>query len=202
LRRGHELGTKQFGWRFPSAEWIREAEQMVAVDGKLPEFLKGEFTPKDTTEALDLAGVCQIRKLHHATTRLYTDAFAADPRLADNPQAGHRYNAACSAAQAAAGEGEDAAKLDDKERARLRKQAIDWLRADLTALTKLTESGPANARSFVQQTLKHWQQDSDLISIRDAAALPQLSAEDRVACEKLWADVAALLKKAETPAPK
>ena len=45
--------------------------------------------------------------------------------------------------------------------------------------------------------MKHWQQDSDLAGVRDAAALEKLPAEERAACEKLWADVAALLKKVE-----
>ena len=59
----------------------------------------------------------------------------------------------------------------------------------------MTASGPANARSFVQQTLKHWQKDTDLAGIRDEAALAKLPAEDRTTCEKLWSDVAALLAK-------
>jgi hypothetical protein len=48
--------------------------------------------------------------------------------------------------------------------------------------------------------LRHWQQDRDLASLREAAALAKLPAEDRVACETLWAEVAALVKKAEEKA--
>jgi hypothetical protein len=48
----------------------------------------------------------------------------------------------------------------------------------------------------VQQALRQWQQNSDLVGLRDAAALAKLPAEERAACEKLWADVAALLTKA------
>jgi hypothetical protein len=96
----------------------------------------------------------------------------------------------------AAGQAKDAAKLDDEERPRLRKQALDWLRADLAAWIKLIARGPPTDRVAVQQKLKHWQMDSDLAGIRDATALAKLVAEDRAACEKLWADVAALLKKA------
>jgi hypothetical protein len=53
----------------------------------------------------------------------------------------------------------------------------------------------------VQQKLKHWQMDSGLAGIRDATALAKRVAEDRAACEKLWADVAALLKKANVWLP-
>ncbi len=118
---------------------------------KLPAFLKGEFQPADTKERLGLAGVCQGKKLNQQAAGLYAAAFAADPKLADDLKAGHRYNAACHAALAAAGQGEDAAKLDDKERARLRKQALDWLRADLALRTKQLETGKPADRAEVQQ---------------------------------------------------
>ena len=48
----------------------------------------------------------------------------------------------------------------------------------------------------------HWQEDRDLAGVRDKDALAKLPAEERAAWEKLWADVAALLKKAEAPAKK
>jgi superkiller protein 3 len=197
LKRGHELGGKQPGWRFPSAAWVRQAERMAALEAKLPALLKGQFQSTDTEERLALAEVCQAKKLHHAAARLYLDLFAGHPKLADNLQAGHRYNAACSAALAAASQGKDAGKFDDKERARLRQQALDWLHAELAIYTKLTAGGPVNARSFVQQTLKHWQKDTDLAGIRDKEAMAKLPAEEQKACTQLWADVAALLKKAE-----
>jgi tetratricopeptide (TPR) repeat protein len=194
-RRGHELGTKQPGWPYPSAQWVRETEWMTAMESKLPAFLKGEFQPRDTAQRLGLIGVCQVKKRHAAAARLYADAFAADPRLADEPTSNHRYNAACSAALAAAGQ--DAGKLDDKEKARLRKQALDWLRADLTLRTRELESGKPADRAAVQQTLRHWQKDSDLTGFRDRAALAKLPAQEQKACTQLWAEVAALLKKAQ-----
>lgn len=45
-------------------------------------------------------------------------------------------------------------------------------------------------------TLEHWRKDTDLACLRDAEALKAVSAEERQACERLWADVAALSKKA------
>jgi hypothetical protein len=47
-----------------------------------------------------------------------------------------------------------------------------------------------------QQTLRHWQEDTDLAGIREAAALAKLPAAEQAACHALWADVAALLGKA------
>jgi hypothetical protein len=45
--------------------------------------------------------------------------------------------------------------------------------------------------------MKHWQQDSELAGIRDRTAVARLPAEEQKACTQLWADVTALLKKAE-----
>jgi eukaryotic-like serine/threonine-protein kinase len=196
-RRGDELGTRQRGWDYPSDRWVREAERAVALEARLPAVLKREFKPQDTAERLGLAGVCQAKKPHHAATCLYAAAFAADPWSASDRRAQHRYHAACCAALAAAGQGEDAAELGDAAKAKLRDQALDWLKADLNALGKLLDSGPPQARPAIVQTLSHWQKDRDLAGIRDRAALAKLPTEERAAFTQLWADVAVLLKRAE-----
>ena len=72
--------------------------------------------PGTTEERLGLAEWCRSRSSIATAAGLYAAAFAADPRLADDLKADHRYNAACFAALAAAGQGEDAAGLDDAER--------------------------------------------------------------------------------------
>src|SRR5262249_11023622 len=170
LRRGHELGTKQPGWPYPSAAWVRQAEANAALEAKLPAFLKGAFRPGDTKERLGLAGVCQGKKLHHQAAGLYAAAFAADPRLAADFEGELPHAAAGNAALAAAGVGEDAAQLDDRERVRLRQQALDWLRADLALRTRQLESDKPAERAWAQEVLHERQQDADLASVRDAAA--------------------------------
>ena len=79
------------------------------------------------------------------------------------------------------------------------KQALDWLRADLARRTKQLESGKPADHAEVPQTMGHWQQDTDLAGIRDAANLAKLSGEEQKACTQLWTDVAALLKQANAP---
>jgi tetratricopeptide (TPR) repeat protein len=176
---------------------LARAERLAAARDKFAAFQNGRYTPASNEEGLGLAEWCQIKKLHHSATRLYAAAFAADPRLADDLQAAHRYSAACLAALAATGQGEDAARLDDKERTRLRQQALAWLRADLALRARQLESGQPPDRAAVQGSLAHWQQDGDLAGLRDPAALAKLPPEERATCEKLWADVAALLLKAQ-----
>jgi len=132
-----------------------------------------------------------------ASARWWAEAFTADPKLADDLELSHRYEAACAAALAAAGQGADAGRLDDQGRARWRKQALEWLRADLLANGKLLASGKREARPLVRQRLRHWQGDQQLAGLRESAAVARLPADERDACQQLWAEAQALLSKAE-----
>src|SRR5262249_25940367 len=42
LRRGHDLGSRNPRWPYPSAQWVRQCERQVELDGKLPGFLVGK----------------------------------------------------------------------------------------------------------------------------------------------------------------
>ena len=196
LRRGHALGSRQPGWQYPSAQWVRQAERLAELDNKLPSFRQGVYQPRDNEERLSLARVCRTRKLYLAAARLSAAAFAAEAGRAEDLRAGHRYNAACCAARAAAGQGEDAAGLSEPERGRWRRQAVAWLRADLALWTKRLASGRAEDRSTLAQALRNWLVDADLVGLRGAAPLDQLPADERALCQQLWADVASLLRQA------
>jgi serine/threonine-protein kinase len=166
------------------------------VGEKLPAILQGKAKPADAGERIALAQFCQqIKQYYIAAARFYAEAFAEQPRLAEDLPAWHRYNAACVAALAAAGQGKGADKLDDKQRARLREHALDWLRADLAAWTAMLNKGPPQVPALVQQRMRHWQKDPDLASLRDREPLTKLSRDEREAWVKLWADVGALLKR-------
>jgi serine/threonine-protein kinase len=195
LKRGHELGAKRPDWLYPSAQWVRDAECLVALDRKLPALLRGEERPADLAEQLGLARLCALKKRHAAAARFYAEAFAAQPKLAADLQTQDRYNAACAAALAAAGQGADAKALPDKVTAMLRRQALRWLRDDLAAYGKL--AGRTMSLPLVRQRLVHWQKDADLAAVREQEALDRLPDDERQACRRLWADVADLLKKVE-----
>jgi eukaryotic-like serine/threonine-protein kinase len=198
LKQGHALGSQRPDWRYPSDRSVRQCESLLALDRRLAAVLKGAEVA-NTIERLQLAWLCQqpFKGLYRASARLYADAFAAEPKLADDlRKPRHRDCAARAAARAAAGQGRDACNLDDRERSRLRRQAQDWLRADLAAYTQLAEKGKED-RQLVQQRLARWQQDTDLATLRDEKALAALPEKERMAWRQLWADVAALRKKVE-----
>jgi hypothetical protein len=174
---------------------VRQCQRMLQLDGRLAAVRQGKATPRDAIERLNLANLCQqpYKGLPATAVRLYEEAFSDQPASADDLGASHRYNAACAAALAAAGKGKDSGKLDAPERARLRQQALGWLRADLKARAKQLNSWWPGAPAQARHALTHWRNDPDLASLRDKAldALPQ---PERGAWRKLWAEVDALLK--------
>jgi tetratricopeptide (TPR) repeat protein len=176
---------------------LQACERMLKLEKRLPRLLRGEDQADSAQESLDLARMCYLKRMHAATARFFGEAFAAAPALASSRQVLLRYRAACAAALAAAGQGTDAAKLDEAAKGKLRRQALDWLKAEVAAWDQLLDAGAPQAGPFIVRTLKHWQTDGDLAGLRAAAALAKLPAGERAAFGKLWAEVASLLKKAE-----
>ena len=85
------------------------------------------------------------------------------------------------------------------ERTRLRQQALDWLRAELTAWHKVLQSGKDKERAAVAQAMQHWLKDDDFAGVRDAAVLKPLSEVERRRWQRLWEDVENLRKSAAAP---
>jgi tetratricopeptide (TPR) repeat protein/serine/threonine protein kinase len=198
FRRGHELGSKKPSWNVPSTQVVWACERLVELDGKLPAILSGQKKPADADERQNAAWLCQqpYKQLHAAAARFYAEAFADKPQLADDLNAQHRYNAACSAALAGCGQGKDADKLDAKERARLRQQALDWLRADLKAYHQVMDKSADKAGPAIAQQMQHWLKDTDFTGVRGPDALPRLTEAERKEWQKLWEEVEALRMRA------
>jgi serine/threonine-protein kinase len=197
LRRGHELGSKLSYWNktYPSAEWVRKCEYLIDLDNRLPAILAGMAEPADRVERLNLAWLSQqpYKQCYALSVRLYGDAFADQPKLADDLRSQYRYKAARAAVLAAAGQGMDAKKLHQQEQERLRSKAYDWLRADLAAWIKRWKDSPQTGPE-IRKVLAHWQKDADLASIRETVQLEKLPRTEITSFRQLWADVAALAK--------
>jgi tetratricopeptide (TPR) repeat protein/serine/threonine protein kinase len=200
LRRGHELSSKTPGWPNPSAEWLRQCERLIELDGKLPGILRGDTRPASPAECIELADLCSHKRLHRAEAGFYKEAFDAQPKLVDDLDAEHRYNAACAAALAGCGKGQDAAQVDDTKRARLRRQALDWLRADLQAWGRRLDREPDKVPKVVEQ-MHHWLTDTDTAGVRGAEALARLPEAEREPWQTLWSDIANTLARAQAKKP-
>jgi tetratricopeptide (TPR) repeat protein len=178
-------------------DWIwhvlrREAEDLIIPN--VQAFLEGKYEPQDNDERLALLGVCQFTDRTRASARLYAEAFAAAPRLAQDLRAGHRYHAARAAARAGCGRGADAGGSGETERTQWRAQAREWLRADLAAWGQALDSDSATARASVRQRLTQWRADPDLAVLREPVELDNLPADERKDCLALWDEVSRVLQ--------
>jgi tetratricopeptide (TPR) repeat protein/predicted Ser/Thr protein kinase len=191
-RTGHDLGSRRKGWGYDSAGWVQGCEHLIELDGRLPAVLRGERPPAGAAGFLELAALCRYKGLHASSVRFYTEALDADATLAEV----QRFRAACSAAQAGCGEGEDAAAAPDKARASLRKQAREWLRADLAGWARRLAGGTPRDRAEVRTQLGIWLVHPALAGVRDAGRLAALPAEERAVWQQYWAEVSALAAKA------
>jgi tetratricopeptide (TPR) repeat protein len=169
------------------------AQRLGVLEPKLPGLIEGTYQPA-REERLDLAVLCRSRRLYRAAAGLYADAFAADAKVADDLKAGKRYSAACCAALAGCGQGEDGGKADGTEKARLRGQALAWLRADLALWRKQLEGGKSADRAVVQARMRQWRKEGDLAGVRDKDSLAKLPEAERQQWQKLWTDVEALIE--------
>jgi tetratricopeptide (TPR) repeat protein len=199
FRRGHALGTRKPGWTYPSLDWLREAELLGGLEGKLAGVLAGEAKVSDPGELLGLARLCQLpcKGLHATAVRFYSAAFTARPALGQDLNQQHRYRAAFAAALAGTGHSNDAGALDERQRTRLRGQALGWLRADLAVYAGLANGGLPHARTLVQERLSHWRQDPDFAGVR-GVALAKLPEAERDGWHKLWLDVDEVLARAQS----
>src|SRR5260370_35200931 len=170
---------------------IRECDRLIELDRKLLAIQRKEIKPADAHECLELAEFCQFpyKRLYAAATEFYAEVFAGDPRLDESFRKGPRYAAACCAAQAAAGQGADAPKSDDKEQTRLRRLALQWLSADLGLWKKLAETSGRDDQAATQRAVQAFKNNPALSSVRNSQELAKLPKIEREAWENFWAEV-------------
>jgi serine/threonine-protein kinase len=221
LQRGHELGLKKPGWKYPSDQWVRNADQMIQLDNRATAILARKAQPANSTEQVNLALFCQNAKYDYgAAARLYAGAFAATPELAEDQSKAFRYQAARTAALAASGMGMGADKLDDKQKTGLRRQALDWLGSDLKLFAAIVsrfqavsdkDAKPASPSEKTSDQLKkpgvadllrvcdrlqRWWHDPALARLREEKALARLPADQQKEWHNFWATAHAVDKQA------
>jgi tetratricopeptide (TPR) repeat protein len=170
--------------------------RLAALDARLAAIVKGAAAT-DNAERLALAQRASDTARHALAARLWSEALETDPKLADDREAQHRYDAACAAALAGSGQGKDDRPPDEAAKAKLRAQALGWLKAELTVWSTLLETARPDAHARIVRTLQHWQQDPDLAGVRDAKGIEALPESEREAWRTLWKDVAAALGQRE-----
>jgi hypothetical protein len=175
---------------------IEYTDRLLDLERTLPAILKREAEPKDAADRLEFAKFCfTYKKEYVAAVRFYFGAFQADAMLADSVHSNNYSQAARAAALAAAGRGNGSAELDDAARARLRQQALDWLRAQLRVWSDMLKIDAQTRRLQVQRALNECRSDIDLANLRDNLALANLPTAERQAWQQFWAEVDSLIKR-------
>ena len=178
----------------PLRDNLRQTERWVQFAPKLDAYLAGKEKPANPQESVELAQFCaSYREQYRGAVRFYADAFKSDPKLANNLPAAHRSRAAYYAALAGAGKGKDA-PATEQERVALRRQSLDWLRANLEANSGLVDKAKEN-RPVVRRRLTSWLQATELASVRAEKAVAALPEAERKEWQQFWANVKGLVKK-------
>jgi serine/threonine-protein kinase len=174
----------------------RECDRLLRFEARLPQVLGDAELPVEPADLLSYADVCRYKRREADATRFYVKAFALHPNLDDELGVFHRYNAACVAARAGAGQDAAASGADAAERTRFRAQSRRWLQDLLDAAAK-PEPKDAPPAVLAACLCLCWQTDPDLAAVRDKDALAKLPDAERKDWQKLWSDVDALLRKTE-----
>jgi WD40 repeat protein/tetratricopeptide (TPR) repeat protein len=203
LRRGHELRAKPGDWPYRAPRRsVQLCETFRELDRKLPALLDGQQPLGKDPRWKDLAELCRLpgKARYRDAVRIYAEGLAAHPELKE--LSNWRYDAACAAVLAAAGQGVDADKLSDRERASLRQRALNWLRADVKVYQdryqRMMDLPPAERgkeRPTILNPLQVWLGDSSLADVRGAEALARLSDPEREGWQGLWEEVEVLLQR-------
>ena len=145
-RKGHELGSKRPDWRYPSAELVRQAERLVALEARLPAVLRGEDQPRDAAEWTRIRRNRRYQlKRYGAVGAALCRRLRADPGLAEDMDSANRYNAACAAALAGCRTGREIRPTDEAEKARWRQAGRRVAEGRPGALGQAAEGGKAEA---------------------------------------------------------
>jgi tetratricopeptide (TPR) repeat protein len=187
-------GSKEQGARIKRL--IGLYEHLARLQKQLPAILRGEEGPA-AGDLLHLGEVCLAMKDYAAAARFYREAFAKQPAVAASLQDGYRFDAARAAA--CAGRGLDrGAALTPAEQTRWRKQALDWLRADLSLWARNIEKGGPIPAPACLQGLQLWRHHVQLAGVR-GAAIDRLEPDERDDWRKLWGEVDRLVKRIPVP---
>jgi hypothetical protein len=177
---------------------LNEYVSWVKLDERLRPILIGEERINGPEEQVALGRMCLFYKHMYVNAGVFfAEAFGARPELAnDLLRNTNRFDAACAAALAGTGQGEDVAALQERDKQVWRERARHWLEEDLAQWGKLAASDKVGDRALARAAMFRWKQERHLAGIRNKDALQSLPEGERPVFQKLWDDVDAVLKRA------
>jgi serine/threonine protein kinase/tetratricopeptide (TPR) repeat protein len=184
-----------------------QCAKMLKLEQRVLAVLAGKDAA-DAGELLQMAVACQKNFRRDAmAAQLYQRAFKAQPALAEDLGKQHRYNAACAAALAGTAvasppssdaKGSPKGVTTKEEKAALRRQARDWLQADLDICSQELDARKLEAILSVETRLLGSQVDPAFHRVRGAQALADLPKAERDEWLKFWSAVDRVLQQASS----
>ncbi len=171
---------------------VAEVQRLLALEARLPGVLRGVDKPAGAAECAEFARLAALKHHYATAARLWRQAFAADPALADDFPAQRRFRAACAAAMAGGPDDRDRSTLDETSRRDWLRQAGEWLEAELRAYDRMRSSGTPQDRAAIVGRLGSWQVAPALAALRDAADPADTKDAQHNSRQDLWLDVATL----------
>jgi tetratricopeptide (TPR) repeat protein len=174
MRRGHELGTNYPDWPYPSEEWVRRLDEMVAEERRMLRVAEGKETANGPADILRLA------ELAHDSRRwsLAANWYVSFPDGEHPLQPDQALKAAHAAVQAATGARTDS-QVSTTPATALHWRAREWLTRQLDTYGE------------VQKVAELLLSDPLYTSVRDEPSLSGLPPEEARAWREFWAEVRA-----------
>lgn len=132
----------------------------IALGARLDDVSRG-LPAGNTGERLTLAELAYRKERYAVSVRLYTEAFAANPKIVDDRRTQHPYNLACAASLTGSRLGKDDPPPDAAAQAEFRRQALKWLKYDLDVWSKVLDSGSPETKGQITPTLRQLWSDVD-----------------------------------------
>jgi serine/threonine protein kinase/Tfp pilus assembly protein PilF len=176
---------------------LDNVKKMDDLDKDVAAVLEGKKTVS-TAELKEMAEFCWDSKLCYATAaRLYQLAFADFP-YPDEEVYRNYFHAACAAVQAGTCRGKDARLITEDEKAEMRYQGLDWLKAALKAHVRIAATNQHAQLEEFEQRLVRLLQHPILTHVREHMEASQLSEQEQKGWKQMWADVRAHLAEIRT----
>jgi serine/threonine-protein kinase len=196
LRKGFELASKEPRPRERAVESVESVDRLASLAAGIAELKAGRRQPSGAGERLEWAQVCRDAGLYARAADLYAACLAEDPSLTADFRSETRLDAACAAVLAVPRPEGRPTALDEAQMAPRRRQAIEWLGADLDAWSSNFAADPRLPSADVRRRFARWTEGPELAAVRGDAALAALPDAERAEWVALWAGVRDLLSRA------
>lgn len=186
FKKAHQLGSQQPNWKLPSARFLKQATEDADAAQRLPKILKGEETPRSSSDRLVLYRACLHKYQFVAAARFASDILNSDPAMRDDLKIPLRGMLAYAALSAATGKGNDALPETSAERRALGAQALAALSDDLAIRQRMWNQMSPLEKQATVDNLHHVRQFGRSLLRQNPGEFEKLSVDEQRSWQAYW----------------